>query len=403
MDKMNYQISRRGLLLGGAALAISASVPVFAQEAVLRIGGTLPLTGPLAGVGAIHKLAAEVFVDAVNARGGILGRKVEYVLKDDQSQPANTRTLYEGLVTADNVDLLMGPYGTSSIIAAMGVAQRFSKIFVQSSLGDPSLAPYDMQFPALPIGATPHLADAEVLLDAYGSTGSVPSTIAIVTSKFPSALTIARGAKEIAELRGMKTVLDLDYEFGTRDFGAIASRIKDADPDILWHGAVGMEATQLLDAMARIDYTPRRQFYLFPAPGPTAAHPAAEGLTSLTWFEEHEPFTSNAGAAEFIATYVERANAAGMPYPHAEYQAASEYAAWQILEAAANGAGAIDDAAMAEWLRVNPVQTVLGPRTFEGQFNAGPAATKIKQVQNGSWVTVWPDQFRPAGVTLAAP
>lgn len=403
MDNRRVTMNRRSFMGSGAALAISLGMPASAQGATLRVGGTLPLTGPLAGVGAIHKLAAEVFVDNVNARGGILGRKVEFLLLDDQSQPANARTLYERLVTADKADLLMGPYGTSAIIAAMGVAQRFNKLFIQSSLGDPSLAPYALQFPALPIGAEPHLTDTEVLLDAYAGTSRPPTTIAFVTSKFPSALTIAKGGQQVAAKRGLKTVLALEYEFGTKDFGAIASRIKAADPDILWSGAVGMEATQLFDAMSRIEYTPKRQFHLFPAPGPTAGHPAANGSVSLTWFEEHAPFTGNAGAAELIAAYNQRAKAAGMPYPRTEYQAAAEYAAWQILEAAALGAGKIDDAAMAAWLRANVVQTVMGPRSFEGAFNAGKASTKLKQVQNKDWVTVWPAEFRPAGGTFQAP
>ncbi|MEK1930337.1 MAG: amino acid ABC transporter substrate-binding protein [Pararhizobium sp.] len=403
MSANSYTLSRRALLASATLLAVSLGVPALAQDAPIRVGGTLPLTGPLAGVGAIHKLAAEVFVEQVNARGGILGRKLEYVLLDDQSQPANARTLYERLVTADNVDLLMGPYGTSSIIAAMGVAQRYNKLLVQSSLGDPSLAPYDMQFPALPIGAEPQITDTEVLLDAYAGMTTPPKTIAFVTSKFPSALTIAKGGQEVAAARGLETVLSLEYEFGTKDLGAIANRIKAADPDILWCGAVGMEAVQLLDAMARIEYNPKRHFYLFPAPGPTAAHPHAEGLTTLTWFEEHEPFLANAGAADFVAAYKARAKAAGFPYPHAEYQAAAEYAAWQILAAAAEGAGKLDDAAMAEWLRANTVQTALGPRTFEGKFNAGKASTKLKQVQNKQWVTVWPADLRPSGSQFVAP
>ena len=397
------KISRRSFIVTGAAVATSFGMPALAQGAPLRVGGTLPVTGPLAGIGAIHKLAAEVFVEQVNVRGGILGRKVEFVVLDDQSQPANARTLYERLVTADKVDLLMGPYGTSSIIAAMGVAQRFNKLFIQSSLGDPSLAPYDMQFPALPIGPEPHLTDTEVLLDAYASSKTPPKTIAFITSKFPSALTIAKGGQEVAAKRGMSNVLTLEYEFGTKDFGPIASRIKAADPDLLWHGAVGMEATQLFDAMSRIEYTPKRHFYLFPAPGPTAAHSAANGATTLTWFEEHEPFTKNAGASDFIAAYNKRAKDAGMPYPRTEYQAAVEYTAWQILEAAAKGAGKIDDAAMSEWLKKNTVQTVVGPRSFEGAFNAGKASTKLKQVQNKEWVTVWPSESRPSGGSFLAP
>ncbi|WP_201839844.1 amino acid ABC transporter substrate-binding protein [Microvirga zambiensis] len=396
---------RRAFLVGTSLLALSTTLPAQAQDASapIRVGQTLPLTGPLASVGTIHKLAAEVFVEALNKRGGLLGRKVELVLLDDQSQPGNTRTSYERLITSDKVDLLMGPYGTSSIIAAMGVAQRYSKLFIQSSLGDPSLAPYDMQFPALPLGPDPRIADTEILLDAFASTPNPPKSIAIVTSKFPSALDLANGAEEVATKRGLKVVLSLQYEFGTRDFGGIAARIKDANPDLLWSGAVGLEASQLLDAMKRIDYKPQRQFYLFPAPGPTVTNPNADGLTSLTWFENQEPFTKNKGAAEFVSLYNERAKAANLPWPQVDYQAASEYAAWQILEAAASGVGKIDDKAMAAWLKANTVNTVLGTHRFDGKFNSGSADTKVKQVQDGKWITVWPANYRAPGVTFIAP
>jgi branched-chain amino acid transport system substrate-binding protein len=407
MSITRFQQQRRVLLAAAGTLMLAHGLPAHAQGGggaePIRVGGTLPLTGPLAPVGGIHKVAAEVFVDALNKRGGLLGRKVELMLLDDQSQPGNARTLYERLITREKVDLLMGPYGTSSIIAAMGVAQRFNKLFIQSSLGDPSLAPYEMQFPALPLGPEPRLADTEVLLDAYASTPAPPKTIAFVTSKFPSALDLAKGGQEIAAKRGLKTVLSLEYEFGTRDFGGIAARIKDAAPDLLWSGAVGLEAAQLLDAMKRIDYQPARQFHLFPAPGPTVSNPQAGGLTTLTWFEDHAPFTQNAGAAEFVAAYNERVKAAGLSWPHVDYQAAAEFAAWQILEAAAKGVGRLDDKAMAAWLRANPVDTVLGTRRFDGKFNSGAADTKIKQAQNGKWVTVWPPKFRPSGAAFVAP
>ena len=395
---------RRAELLAWGALMLAAAWPRAARAAgaPIRVGGTLPLTGPLAPVGTIHKIAGQVFVDNINQRGGLLGRKLEWVLLDDQSQPASARTLYERLITAEKVDLLMGPYGTSAIIAAMGVAQRFGKLFIQSSLGDPSLAAYDMQFPALPLGPEPRTANTALVLDAYASLPNPPKTIAFATSKFPSALDLARGGQEVADKRGLKTVLSLEYDFGTREFGGIAARIKDANPDLLWSGAIGVEAVQLLDAMKRIDYLPKRHFYLFPAPGPTAAHPNANGLTSLTWFEDHEPFLHNAGAAEFVAAYLQRASAAGLPYPKAENQAAGEYAAWQMLEAAAIGAGRIDDKAMAAWLKANPVKTVLGTRTFDGKFNSGLPDTKLKQVQEGKWVTVWPPKFRPKGGQFAS-
>jgi branched-chain amino acid transport system substrate-binding protein len=57
---------------------------------------------------------------------------------------------------------------------------------------------------------------------------------------------------------------------------------------------------------------------------------------------------------------------------------------------------------MAAWLKANPVKTVLGTRMFDGKFNSGPADTKLKQVQDGKWVTVWPPKFRPKGGQFAA-
>ena len=76
-------------MLGASGLMLGSALPSFAQApagAPIRVGGTLPLTGPLASVGGIHKIAAEVFIDAINKRGGLLGRKLEWVLLDDQSQ-----------------------------------------------------------------------------------------------------------------------------------------------------------------------------------------------------------------------------------------------------------------------------------------------------------------------------
>ena len=405
METRQSALSRRAATAGLGALVFTGSQRIALGQtgsAPIKVGGALPLTGPLASVGAIHKIAAEIFVETTNAKGGLLGRPLQLSHLDDQSQAANTRTLYERLITADKVDLIMGPYGTSSILAAMGVAQRYGKLFIQSSLGDPALANYDRQFPSLTLGPTPRLSDAEVVLDAWAATAAPPKTMAIVTSKFPSALDLSNGAREVAEKRGLSVPLFLEYEFGTKDFGSIAARVKDANPDLLWMGALGLEGGQFLDAAKKLDYTPKRHFYLFPSPGPMASNPSAEGATSLTWFEEHEPYIRNKGAADFIRAFTARATAADLPWKHVDYQAAAEYAAWQILEAAAIGAGGLDDKAMADWLRKSEVETVMGRHTFTGENNSGPAATALKQLQKGRWVAVAPQTSAEPGSKLNA-
>ena len=146
--------SRRAIVAAGARRRRRPDLRARPAQPV-RIGSTLALTGPLSATAQIHKLVGEIYVEQLNKRGGLLGRPVEWVVKDDQSKPDLARTLYEQLVTADKVDLLMGPYATGAILSAMGVAQRYNKVLVHHTLGIPSLAKYDMQFPAWSLGSEP--------------------------------------------------------------------------------------------------------------------------------------------------------------------------------------------------------------------------------------------------------
>src|SRR5215213_8381961 len=329
-------LSRRSILsAAGAALALPALAQAPASGPI-RIGSTLALTGPLAATALTHKLVGEIYVEQLNARGGLLGRRVEWVVKDDQSKPDLARTLYEQLVTSDKVDLLMGPYATGAILSAMGVAQRYNKVLVHHTFGIPSLAKYDMQFPAWSLGPDPQNTVPNTLFDALAATAKPPKTIAVVTSKFPSVHFMSLGAREVAKKRGLNEVLFLEWDFGNRDFGPIAARVKDAKPDFVWVGAIGLEGNQLLDAMKKIDYAPPQHFYLYPAPGPLVSLPEAKNALSVTIFEEQPPFTSNLGAAEFVKLYRERATKANLPDPSVETQAAASYTAWQILEAGVN-------------------------------------------------------------------
>jgi branched-chain amino acid transport system substrate-binding protein len=394
---------------GGGALAwlllVAGVTPAAAAPAgpPIRIGGTLALTGPLAPTALLHKIAGEIYVEELNRASGLLGRPVEWVLLDDQSKPDLTRSLYEKLITVDKVDLLMGPYATSGILAAMGVAQRYQKVFVHHSFGMPHLAKYEMHFPTAAFGPEPNVTLPTTVFNALAATASPPKTVAILTSKFPSAQFQSAGARDVADKRGLKVVLYLEYEFGTRDFGALAARVKDAHPDFLWIGALGLDGNQLLEAMKKLDYTPPRHFHLFPAPGPLAVAPDGRLALSSTVFEEHPPFLTNAGAARLVPLFRERATRANVPYPHVDTQAAGSFAAWQILEAAVTATRSLDDKVLGQWLRANRVDTIIGRLRFDGPNNYGDDLFKVKQVQDGKWVVVWPREFAAPGARLLPP
>lgn len=392
-----------GMLGSTAILAAPAIGRAAPSGKPVRVGGTLSLTGFLAQTAVIHKIASEIMVEEINSRDGFLGRPVEYVLLDDQSKPDVARSLYEKLITVDKVDLIQGPYATAPILAAMGVAQRYGKVIIQSSMGIPKLQTYDMAFPATPFGPEPDKTYPNVILDAMASLPTPPKSMVVLTSKFPSAQFMAQGMKVEAEKRGVKVPLFLEYEAGNRDFGAIAARVKEANADFLWVGSLGLESNQILEALRKLDYAPKSSFHLYPAPGPLALSPDGNLAWSSTFLEPDEPFMSRPGVRKIAEAYKERATKANLPYPLIDAQAAGMVSEWQILEQGVNGAKSLEDKQIAAFLKKNVVNTIYGPLKFDGLYNHGAPAQLIRQVQNKEWKVVWPREFAAPGVKLIGP
>ncbi len=156
--------------------------------------------------------------------------------------------------------------------------------------------------------------------------------------------------------------------------------------------------------MKKIDYTPPYHFYMYPAPGPMVKAPDGEERA-----RRHDLRGASAvhrairGAAEFVKAFNERAAKAGLPYTSVETQAAASYTAWQVLEAAVTATKSLDDKVLADWLKKNKVDTIQGKLRFDGPNNYGDDLMRVKQVQNGRWVVVWPkDRGAPRRAPNAA-
>src|SRR3984885_10643283 len=132
---MRYHVTRRGVAGCGAALVVAgglaAAPPAAAQNGdSIKLGFSMALTGPLAPNGKQSLLGAEIWAEEVNAKGGLLGRKVELVHYDDQSNPTNVPGIYTKLIDIDKVDIVMGPYGTNLNAPALPVVMQKNKLFV---------------------------------------------------------------------------------------------------------------------------------------------------------------------------------------------------------------------------------------------------------------------------------
>jgi branched-chain amino acid transport system substrate-binding protein len=376
------------------------------------VGSTLSLTGAFAATAAIHQIAGEQFVEQLNASGGLLGRPVEWLVLDDESDQANVATLYERLISQEQVDLIIGPYATPNIISAMAVAERHGFVMPQhTAVLAPAMA-YDCQFPAWSIGFTPNEFVPNQLFDAFESLESPPESIVFVTNQGGSTDFVTHGSPDddadpssvtIAEERGLEVLADISYPPppGTPDWAAIAAQVRDANPDAIMMNSLGVESVALIEAMEQLGYQPPIMFSLFPAPGPLLGlGDLAEGHLSVSMFEPNEPILEERGdeVREIVETFQEAAEAEDLPYTAFETQATGSWTAWEILVAGVEAAGDLDHEAICDALHESGAETTFhGELTFDPeQNNFWETTSGIKQIQDGDWVMVWPEESAAA-------
>src|SRR5271170_1298142 len=156
------------LMLPGAA---NAADPV-------RVGLSVSLTGAVAPIGKQVLASLQIWRDDVNAKGGLLGRPVELVFYDDQSNPANVPQLYTKLIEVDKVDLVIGPYATNMVAPAIPIMMQFKKttIGILANAANSRLR-YDQYFSMLPTGPDPQKAFAYGFFQLAAAAKPRPRTV----------------------------------------------------------------------------------------------------------------------------------------------------------------------------------------------------------------------------------
>jgi branched-chain amino acid transport system substrate-binding protein len=376
------------------------------------VGSTLSLTGALAATGVIHEIVGEQFVERLNASGGLLGRQVEWQVIDDESNPDRVTQLYERLINQDEVDLVIGPYATPNILAAVAVAERSGYMIPHHTAVHAPLLTYDCQFPGWSIDPEPDLYVSELLFDALAGLPDPPQRIAIVTNESGSTAPMTHGFAEgdtgggmlgIAAQRGLEVVEELPYAPGNQEWGSIAAQLRDADADLIINNGLGVDSVGMIEAMQQLGYQPPMFFSLFPAPGPMLGlGDPANGALSVSLFEPNEPVLEQYGdeVREIVTEFGERAAAADLAYTAFETQAAASWNAWEILAGAVAGAESLDQQELCDYLVENGVDTTFNDHlTFDPEVsNFWPTNVGLKQIQGGDWVMVWPPERAAAEI-----
>ena len=389
---------KRRTLLGAAVTGIGVSLisKVSAQQPPIKIGMSMAQTGGLAGGGKAALLGHEIWRDDINAKGGLLGRKVELVVYDDKSSASETPAIYSKLLDVDKVDILFAPYATVPTAPIMPLVKQRGMVLIGNfSFQINSKVGHDMWFNVAPWGPADSWAAA--FLDIGQKAGG--KTVALLTADQEFAQNLAKTAREVAAKRSMPVLFDQAYPPNTVEFSSIVRALKAAKPDVVYVASYPPDSAGILRAVNEIGIGDNVKLF---GGGMVGLQFGAvmENMGSLlngvvnfnTWLPE--PAMYYDGTKAFFETYSKRAVEAKVD-PLGYYLAPFGYAEGQLIEAAVKATGSLDQKGIAKYLHENEVQTIVGPISFSADGERKVTATLQAQFQG--IVDKNMDQFKKPG------
>ena len=402
-------INRRVFLSVAAALALAASATTSLAQGPVKIGMSMPQTGSLGAGGKAALLALQMWVEDVNKKGGLLGRKVDFIVYDDQTNPANTPSIYTKLLDVDKVDLLIAPYGTVPTAPIMPlVKQRGLLLMGNFSFQVNRAVRHDMWFNNAPWN------DARSWSQGFFEAGDKlgAKTVAFLAADQEFAQNLANGAKGIAKSKDLKTVYEQNYPPSTVDFSSMIRAIRAAKPDLVFVMSYPNDSVAIIRAVNEIGVGPQVKLFGGGMVG-LQFTPIMESLGSLlngvVNYNSYVPGIKYPGIEEFLKRYSERAVKEKVD-PLGFYLPPFNYAIGQILEQAVTTTKSLDHKTLAAWLRTNEVKTIVGPirwdangewqtpRVVMAQFRGVTDKNMEQFRQPGKQVVLYPPQFKTGEV-----
>src|SRR3954447_10734670 len=353
-------------LLPAAALLFgiaSAALPARAADPI-KIGTGMALTGGLAANGKAAILAMKIWEEEINAKGGLLGRPVQLIYYDDQSNPSTVPGIFTKLLDVDKVDLICGDYGTNLLAPAMPVViQHKMTFFALFGLDVNKEFSYERYFSMVPTGGSdPSASFSKGFFEVAAAQNPKPKTVAIVAADAEFPHNAADGARKNAKEAGLQIVYDKTYPPTTTDYTPIVRAIDAANADVVFSASyppdavgmvraaheIGLKAKMFGGGLVGLQYASIKQ----------QLGPQLNGIIVYDFWEP-APTLKFPGVDEFLKKYQARAASEGVD-PLGYYLPPFAYANLQVLQQAVEGAQSLDQDKIAEYLRSHTMKTVVG-------------------------------------------
>jgi branched-chain amino acid transport system substrate-binding protein len=365
------------------SLVVAASAG-FAET--VKVGVLLPLTGSQAKFGEIEKRSYEMAAEEINAKGGVNGKKIELLFEDDTGKPDVGRSGIEKLIAREKVPVITGGYSSSVTAAAAPVAQQFKVPFVicTGSADDVTEKGYDYVFRVNPPASEYPNAVKSFL---QGVANDV-KTVALLYENSAFGQSSSKSFEEDAMGLGLKIVVKEGYQAGAIDFKPILTKVKAANPDMIYMVSYVMDASLLMRQSKELRINPK--MFVGGGAGFTlpefakSAGDAADGVYSATLWVDTLPFP---GAKQYSANFQKKYGS------ETEYHGAEAYAAMYVVADALKRAKSITPKDVRDALVTTDMKTAFGPVKFVSygkKTQQNKLDTYMVQWQKGKLEAVWP-------------
>jgi branched-chain amino acid transport system substrate-binding protein len=382
-----------------AALAVALlSATAFADHRpgnVVVMGGTLALSGRYAEPAGRYLNARKLYVDELNAHGGLLGHNVELRILDDKSDTRTAIELYERLITQDKVDLVLGPYSSAITDAVANVMERYKRPFVAPGAASKGIWQRGRKY----VFSVPRTVAQDYQKGALQIAKEMGiKRIAVIGegSLFPRQST--EGTLEWAKKLDLEVVLLQSYHKDEKDFTAILKKIEASGAEAIFSNSYFADSVAQLRQMRELGINVK----MFAGTVGPALPKFVEELGATAEFTlgfsrwEPNPALGHPGMTGFIEKYEQRYGV------KPNYHAASAYAEMQMLEAAVKYAVGFNPEKVRDALAFVTVSTIMGTYKADAQGLSIIEGLTF-QIQNGQRVIVWPKQMAEAKYILPMP
>ncbi len=368
------------------------------ENNTLKIGVITSLTGSNAAFGQAHKNGYTIALEEINAKGGLLGKKVELDYYDDQSRPDQAVQGVSKLVDQDRVPVVLGAYSSESTRAIVPVVtQKQVPLIIPTAVADNVMESNSPWIFRICAGSG---SFAVATLDFLKSNGD-PKKLAIVYENTNFGQANNKSMTEAAKAAGLDLVDNEAYQASSPDYKSLLQRVKGKNPEVVYFASYLLDASTLMRQSEQLNLNPK--YYTsagtgfaaaeFPTPDKGAGKYAEYTFSVSQWL----PSAKWKGSAEFDQKYF------ALTGSHPAYHAMEAYAVLITAAAAIDNAKSEQAQAIRDAIKqLNLAETPFGPVKFDARGqNQHPVI--VTQVQGGQYKVVWPTDAAESKPIIPAP